>query len=104
MVTIEFTRNGQTGTKKVHDFALEDTLASFRRAGYTITSDGSAPAAPVATEVPAAEQTGRVGRGHEVHRLVAGHSSCGASFRRGLNTNRPTTVTGEAITCRSCQR
>lgn len=99
MVTIQFERNGQAGTKKVHGFALETTLASFRAAGYTIVSDGSAPAPVVA---PAAEQTGRVGEGRQVHRIVGGAAHCGTSYRRGMKGNLDVRVTGEEMTCSKC--
>lgn len=102
MVTIEFTRNGQSGTRKVHSFALTQTLASYRAAGYEITNDGSAPA--VAEAASATDQTGRVGKGVAVHQVVEGHAKCGASYRRNSlgATTRRVNLTGEAVTCRAC--
>ena len=100
MVTIEFTRNGQAGSKKVHGFALESTLRNFRAAGYTITSDGSAPA-PVATPAQA-ELTGRVGKGLAVHRIIGNGAHCGTSYRRGVQKNLAVKVTGEPIDCVRC--
>lgn len=104
MVTIEFTRNGQAGTKKVHTFALESTLASYRKAGYEITNDGKAPAPVAEIAAPAAELTGRVGKGLAVHEIVEGHAKCGASWRRNSlgHTTRRVKITGEAITCKHC--
>lgn len=103
MKTINWTRNGETGSKKVHDFAYDSMVASFRRAGYTVAEEApAAPAQPV-TET-AAEQTGRVGGGREVHRIAAGHTVCGASYRRNSlgSTARQVTITGEQVTCRHC--
>lgn len=101
MITIEFTRNGQSGSRKVHTFALESTLANYRAAGYTITSDGSAPvAAPV---VKVTGETGRVGKGREIHRIVGGGAACGSSYRKGLNANSIVKVTGEDVTCSHCK-
>jgi hypothetical protein len=102
MITIEFTKNGTAGSKKVHSFALASTLASFRRAGYTITSDGTAPAAAPAVT---AEQTGRVGDGLAVHVIVENHARCGASFRRNSlgATTRRVRITGEDVTCENCR-
>lgn len=97
MVTIEFTRNGQTGSKKVHGFALESTLRNFRAAGYTITADGSTPA-PVAK----VELTGRVGNGLAVHRIIGQAADCGTNYRRGLQKNLAVKVTGETIDCVRC--
>jgi hypothetical protein len=98
MITIEFTRNGQTGTKKVHTFALALSLAFLRRDGYTITNDGTAPTPPAPAT---AARTGRVGKGREVHNLVdGGLTQCGSAYRRG--TNREVRVTGEAVTCQHC--
>lgn len=99
MITIEFTRNGQSGSRKIHTFALESTLRNYRAAGYTITSDGSAP---VSVPVVTAEQTGRVGKGREIHRIVGGGADCGSSYRKGLNANSIVKVTGEDITCAKC--
>lgn len=71
---------------------------------YTnVQLNAAAPAAPVAAPAPAKEQTGRVGKGVHVHRLVLGSSVCGASFRRGLGAQRPTYVTGETVTCGNCK-
>lgn len=101
MITIEFERNGQAGTKKVHTFALESTLRNFRAAGYTIISDGSTPAAaPVA---PVTGETGRVGKGREVHKIVGGGAACGSSYRKGLAANSIVKVTGEDVTCSHCR-
>lgn len=110
MVTIEFERNGQTGSRKIHDFALESTLANYRKAGYAIISPAPAAAveapaaAPAAPAAPAAALTGRVGKGLAVHAIIEGHSKCGASYRRNSlgATTRRVHLTGEAITCRHC--
>lgn len=105
MKNINWTRNGETGTKKVHDHAYDSMVASFRRAGYTVADETpvAAPTQPV-TEAPAAGQTGRVGRGREVHRITAGHTDCGASYRRNSlgSTTRQVSITGEPVTCRHC--
>lgn len=105
MVTITYRRGGQTDSKKVHTWALAQTLTSFRQAGYTILNDGSAPAVETKAETPAATQAGRVGRGHQVHAIVEGHSKCGASYRRNAlgATTRKVYLTGEAVTCRTCR-
>jgi hypothetical protein len=110
MKVINWTRGTETGSKKVHDFAYDSTIASFRRAGYTITESATtAPAQPVAPAATIAtiatdEQTGRVGRGREVHRIAAGHTVCGASYRRNSlgSTTRQVSITGEPVTCRHC--
>ncbi len=99
MQTIHWTRGNETGSKRVHDFALQSTLAAFRAAGYTIVED-----APAGDEItPAAEQTGRVGKGREIHRIVGGGAQCGSSYRRGLGANSAIKVTGEEITCAKCR-
>lgn len=101
MITIEFKRNGETGTKRVHTFALASTIASFEQAGYEILNDGSTPvAAPTAPRTAAV--TGRVGRGVAVHVIVEGGlTDCGTGYRRG--TNREVNVTGEDVTCKLCR-
>lgn len=103
MQIINWTKGTQTGSKKVHDFALTSTIANFRAAGYTIV-EAAAPA-PIATPAPAAEQTGRVGKGLAVHRIAAGHTVCGASYRRNSlgSTARQVRITGEAATCGNCR-
>lgn len=105
MTTIEFTKNGKTGSKKVHAFALENELAAFRRFGYEILSP--APAAPVETPAAPVEEigtTGTVGKGRKVHRIVVGHAICGASHRRNSlgKAGREVHITGQEVTCGSC--
>jgi len=101
------TATGEAKNWKGHGELATAVLRSWEAKGYTnITDSRTAPAkvTPIATPVAkATEQTGRVGKGHQVHRIAAGSSVCGASFRRGFGTNRPVFVTGEAVTCKSCQ-
>lgn len=99
MVTLNWTKNGQTGSREFRTQFLADRFAAgLIRTGYDIVK-----AAPVAETVPAA-LTGRVGKGLAVHRIVEGHAACGASFRKGhsFHTARKVAVTGETVTCRSC--
>jgi len=97
MITIKWTGKGE-GSR---DFTNERVAARFaeglERTGYTVETVTEEPA-----EVET-EKTGRIGRGREVHRLVAGVAHCGASYRaRRMGGTLPTTVTGEAITCSKC--
>lgn len=102
MITITFERNGETNSRKVHSFALDNTLASYRAAGYTIISDGSTPV-PAKVEAPATGTTGRVGNGLTVHKLVeGGGTECGTGYRRGKNLEFK--VTGETVNCARCAK
>jgi hypothetical protein len=102
MQVIEFIKpNGERGSKKVHDFGMVNTLASFRRAGYTIIEQDTAVVETA--EIVTTEQTGRVGKGREIHRIVGGGADCGSSYRRGLNANSIVKVTGEEVTCSKCR-
>ena len=106
MITIEYkAKSGKTGSKKVHDFALENELAAFRRFGYVILSP-VAKVVEVSPVVPVEEigTTGTVGKGKKVHRIVVGHAVCGASYRRNSlgNSARQVRITGQAVTCGNC--
>lgn len=96
MVTLKWTRNGEAGQREFGSQFLADRFAKgLVRTGYTIVED--APAAE------ATEQTGRIGKGLEIHRIVAGVAHCGSSYRaRQLGGTLSTKVTGEAITCTKC--
>jgi len=96
MTIINWTKGETTGSR---EFTNERVAARFaeglKRTGYTIVED--APAAEV-------EQTGRVGKGLEVHRIVGGVAHCGSSYRtRTMGGTLTTKVTGEVITCTKCQ-
>ena len=98
MITIKWTGKGE-GSR---DFTNERVAARFaqglERTGYTVETVTEEPA-PAAE----AEQTGRIGKGREVHRLVADVAHCGASYRaRRMGGTLASTVTGEAITCSKC--
>jgi hypothetical protein len=97
-ITIKWTGKA-TGER---EFTNERVAARFaeglERTGYTVETVTEEPA-PAAE----AETTGRIGKGREVHRIVAGVAHCGASYRaRKMGGTLPTTVTGEAITCSKC--
>lgn len=103
-----------TGTEitvKIPSLDLAKTHAASYRANANYRNvvlhenTSTVPAVPAAPAVKAEpqEQTGRVGNGHHVHRLVGSHSACGASFRRGLGAHRPVFVTGEQVTCGNCR-
>ncbi len=109
MNIITWTKGGTAGSKNVPSDELARTLfASFQKfPGYTDVKLNAhlelAPAAAPAAEV--VTTTGRVGQGQHIHKLIAGHSACGASFRRGFGASRPTFATGQAVTCgsRACR-
>lgn len=102
MRNINWTKGDKSGTKKVHDFAYDTSVANFIAAGYIVLDE--APAAPAQAATTTTGQTGRVGRGREVHRIAAGHTICGASYRRNSlgSTIRQVSITGEQVTCRHC--
>lgn len=95
MITLNWTKNGIDGSREFKSQVIADRFAAgLVRTGYAIIED--APA----TEV---EQTGRIGKGREVHRIVGGAAHCGSSYRaRKLGGTLTTKVTGEAITCTKC--
>lgn len=95
MVTLNWTKNGIAGSREFKSQVIADKFAAgLVRTGYTIVG------APAEVET---EQTGRVGNGREVHRLVGGVAHCGSSYRsRTLGGTLTTKVTGEEISCTKC--
>lgn len=104
IITAVRVSTGETITRRIPSDAVASShYAAFQASSAYADVKLNPTAAPAAAPAPAAEQTGRVGHGVHVHRIVANSSVCGASFRRGLGKQRPVRVTGEAVTCGNCK-
>lgn len=102
------TQTGETKTYRGHEENANAVLISWKAKGYTeITDSRDAVKAAPAPVADTTDKTGRVGKGVKIHRIIAGHAKCGASFRRNRiitgATGRDVTITGEAVTCTGCR-